>query len=65
MAEENKPTTWNMSEARRGIARTDGEERDEHGFTPEMRKLAEALTHPDGDPYDNARRLGFYCEQCG
>lgn len=33
--------------------------------TPEMRKLAEELAHPQGDPYLNGRRLGFYCEQCG
>ena len=33
--------------------------------TPEMRAIAEALAHPDGDPYENARRLGFYCENCG
>lgn len=34
-------------------------------FTPEMREVAEALTHPEGDPYENARKMGFYCEQCG
>lgn len=33
--------------------------------TPEMRAMAEALAHPDGDPYLNARKMGFYCEQCG
>ncbi len=33
--------------------------------TPEMREMAEALTHPEGDPYLNGRDLGFYCEQCG
>lgn len=35
------------------------------GVTPEMLAMAEALAHPEGDPYDNARRMGFYCEQCG
>lgn len=40
-------------------------EKDAHGFTREMRAIAEALTHPEGDPYDNARQMGFYCEQCG
>lgn len=34
-------------------------------ITPEMRELAQALTNPEGDPYTNARKLGFYCEQCG
>lgn len=34
-------------------------------ITPEMRALAEALAHPEGDPYENGRKLGFYCEQCG
>lgn len=33
--------------------------------TPEMKALAEALAHPEGDPYLNGRRLGFYCENCG
>lgn len=33
--------------------------------TPEMRAIAEALAHPTGDPYENGRRLGFYCENCG
>ncbi|MBQ9043525.1 MAG: hypothetical protein IJ111_12025 [Eggerthellaceae bacterium] len=42
-----------------------GGERDAHGVTPEMREIAEQLVHPDGDPYENARRMGFYCEQCG
>ena len=40
-------------------------ERDEDGYTAEMRAIAEALTKPEGDPYENARKLGFYCEQCG
>ena len=34
-------------------------------ITPEMRAMVQAVTHPDGDPYDNARKMGFYCEQCG
>ena len=34
-------------------------------ITPEMRALADALAHPEGDPYENGRKLGFYCEQCG
>lgn len=51
--------------AARKIARPGGEGADEHGVTPEMRAMAEALAHPDGDPYLNARAMGFYCEQCG
>ena len=39
--------------------------KDSKEVTPEMRAMAEALAHPKGDPYDNARRMGFYCEQCG
>ena len=34
-------------------------------ITPEMRAIAYALTHPEGDPYENGRKLGFYCENCG
>jgi len=49
----------------RPILRPDVSERDEDGFTSEMRALAEAMAHPTGDPYNNARELGFYCEQCG
>ena len=50
-----------QSGAHRPIARPkNGKE-----VTPEMRALAEALAHPEGDPYDNGRRLGFYCENCG
>ncbi len=49
----------------RSIANSDKSKRDADGFTPEMRALAEALTNPKGDPYNNARDLGFYCEQCG
>ena len=50
---------------KRPIASSDKSERDEQGFTPEMRAVAEALTKAEGDPYSNARDLGFYCEQCG
>lgn len=49
----------------RPIARPNEGERDENGYTAEMRAIAEALTNPKGDPYSNARDLGFYCEQCG
>lgn len=49
----------------RPLARPNEGERDADGYTPEMRALAEALTNPKGDPYNNARELGFYCEQCG
>ena len=49
----------------RPIVRPGEDERDKDGFTPEMRALAEALANPKGDPYNNARELGFYCEQCG
>lgn len=55
----------NEAKRLRPIARPNESERDEDGFTPEMRAIAEALTKPEGDPYDNARDLGFYCEQCG
>ena len=34
-------------------------------ITPEMRAIAAALANPEGDPYENGRKLGFYCEQCG
>ena len=49
----------------RPIVRPSEGERDKDGFTLEMRALAEALTNPKGAPYNNARDLGFYCEQCG
>lgn len=42
---------------------TSGSARDR--VTPEMRAIAEALAHPKGDPYENGRKLGFYCENCG
>lgn len=35
------------------------------GLTSEQVERLHALTHPEGDPYTNARDLGFYCEQCG
>lgn len=54
-----------QAEKPRKIARPDDGEKDEHGYTPEMKAIAEALTHPEGDPYNNARKMGFYCEQCG
>lgn len=41
---------------------------DENGrivITPEMREVADKLAHPEGDPYENGRQLGFYCETCG
>lgn len=63
MSEEK--TTWSMAESKRPMVRPGEGEKDAHGFTPEMRAIAEALTHPEGDPYDNARKMGFYCEQCG
>lgn len=54
-----------MAELRKAALKTTGGERAAHGVTPEMREIAEQLAHPDGDPYENARRMGFYCEQCG
>ena len=60
---EEQPEQWTYR-GRDKANPTEGE-KDAHGFTPEMRTIAEALTHPDGDPYDNARQMGFYCEQCG
>lgn len=62
--EEMAKTDSSLKEARK-IARPGGEDADEHGITPEMQEMAEALAHPDGDPYLNARNMGFYCEQCG
>ena len=52
-------------EAERKLVRVSGEEARKGEFTPEMWEIAEALAHPEGDPYDNARKMGFYCEQCG
>ncbi|MBE6472200.1 MAG: hypothetical protein E7Z99_01270 [Coriobacteriaceae bacterium] len=48
-----------------GVHRPIARPRNGKEITPEMRALAEALAHPEGDPYDNGRRLGFYCENCG
>ena len=58
-----KPAQW--AYAGRAKAQVGDGEKNAYGFTPEMRAVAEALTHPEGDPYDNARQMGFYCEQCG
>lgn len=49
----------------RKLVRVDPEEARKGTFTPEMWEVANELTHPEGDPYNNARRMGFYCEQCG
>lgn len=62
--EEAVKAGGNLKEGRK-VARPGGEGTDERGVTPEMRAMAEALAHPDGDPYLNARNMGFYCEQCG
>ncbi|MBQ9001257.1 MAG: hypothetical protein IJ087_05325 [Eggerthellaceae bacterium] len=51
--------------AERKLVRVGKEEARKGEFTPEMWEIAEALAHPEGDPYDNARKMGFYCEQCG
>ena len=37
----------------------------EERLSQEQRDLIYKLMHPEGDPYGNARDLGFYCEQCG
>ena len=37
----------------------------EQKLTPEMRATIDALINPEGDRYNNARKMGFYCEQCG
>ena len=34
-------------------------------LSQDQRDLIYKLMHPEGDPYGNARDLGFYCEQCG
>lgn len=49
----------------RPVLRPEVNEQGKKVVTPEMRALADALTHPEGDPYLNGRKLGFYCEQCG
>ncbi len=51
--------------AKRPLARPGRDENGKAIATPEMLALAEALAHPEGDSYENARKLGFYCEQCG
>lgn len=65
MEERVDKTQEERAKKTRPIARPGEGERDADGFTPEMRALAETLTNPKGDPYNNARELGFYCEQCG
>ena len=52
-------------DTRNGVHRPIARPKNGKEVTPEMRALAEALAHPEGDPYDNGRRLGFYCENCG
>ena len=37
----------------------------EEKLTPEMKAKVDALINPEGDRYNNARKMGFYCEQCG
>ena len=37
----------------------------EQKLTPEMKATIDALINPEGDLYNNARKMGFYCEQCG
>lgn len=49
----------------RPVLRRNVDENGKRVVTPEMLELAEALAHPEGDPYENGRRLGFYCETCG
>ena len=65
MAKREEATTWEMAKSGRPVARPADGEKDADGFTPEMRAIADALVNPQGDPYDNARKMGFYCEQCG
>lgn len=57
--------TANTEGVTRKLVKVTKEESRKGTFTPEMQELADALTHPEGDPYNNARKLGFYCEQCG
>lgn len=63
--QENASSTTTDERAKRPLARSGRDENGKAVVTPEMLVLAEALAHPEGDPYENARRLGFYCEQCG
>ena len=65
MNQEEARQKWSADASARTIARPAKDENGKAVVTPEMRALAEALAHPEGDPYDNARKLGFYCEQCG
>ena len=63
MSTDEKPETASIS--MRSVARPLKGVPTKDSITPEMRALAEALAHPKGDPYENGRKLGFYCEQCG
>ena len=68
MASKHLADTFEKDEEGRTVRPIVRPEKDENGrivVTPEMREMAEALTHPQGDPYLNGRDLGFYCEQCG
>ncbi len=62
---EQQGASTAQNRAGRSVVRVDKEEACKGTFTPEMWKVAHELTHPEGDPYDNARKMGFYCEQCG
>lgn len=68
MTESRLADTLDRDENGRPIRPVIEGKKDEAGkivITDEMREMAEALTHPKGDPYLNGRDLGFYCEQCG
>ena len=68
MSKKRLADTLEKDENGRAIRPTLKPMKDDNGraiVTPEMREMAEALTHPEGDPYLNGRDLGFYCEQCG
>lgn len=66
--DQDAPRTGSEPEdprAQRKIARPKRGTSAKDSITPEMLAMAEALANPEGDPYDNARKMGFYCEQCG
>lgn len=67
MSEETRPSTDASDDGMSiyGIERPKPGSSARASITPEMRAIAAALANPDGDPYENGRRLGFYCEQCG
>lgn len=66
MSDQKSPSTNTTDErVKRPLARPGRNENGKAVVTPEMLALAEALAHHEGDPYENARKLGFYCEQCG